>query len=111
MLDHQDTKLIDVFKQTEVVEVKTLKGSEAYHEALTMEPLRKFHFRTVALAGCLLLGFFCQTVNGFDGSLFGGLTGELSLVLLSFANLLTHCKPTRHSLTSSMANLTVSGPH
>lgn len=34
-----------------------------------------FHLRTIALAGCLLLGFFCQTVNGFDGSLFGGLTG------------------------------------
>ncbi|KAF9738904.1 hypothetical protein PMIN06_010373 [Paraphaeosphaeria minitans] len=62
--------------QTEVVEVKTLKGSEAYHEANALEPLPRFHLRTIALAGCLLLGFFSQTVNGFDGSLFGGLTAN-----------------------------------
>lgn len=71
-IEHQLT----VPAQTEVVEVKTQKGSEAYHEAMTMEPLQRFHPRTIGLASCLLLGFFCQTVNGFDGSLFGGLTGE-----------------------------------
>lgn len=45
-----------------------------------MEPLPKFHLRTIALAGCLLLGFFCQTVNGFDGSLFGGLTANTTFL-------------------------------
>ncbi|KAL6711409.1 hypothetical protein ACN47E_004343 [Coniothyrium glycines] len=67
---------IEVDHKTEVVEVKTLKGSAAFHEANTLEPLPRFHMRTIALAGCLLLGFFCQTVNGFDGSLFGGLTAN-----------------------------------
>ncbi|PVH95549.1 general substrate transporter [Periconia macrospinosa] len=66
----------EVENKTEVVEVKQLKGSEAFHEALRMEPLRKFDPTTIALCGCLLLGFFCQTVNGFDGSLFGGLTAN-----------------------------------
>lgn len=65
--------------QTEVVEVKQLKGSAAFHEAMRMEPVPMFNPRTLALCGCLLLGFFCQTVNGFDGSLFGGLTGKNSL--------------------------------
>jgi MFS family permease len=60
----------------EPTEVQQLKGSAAFHEAMRLEPLPKFHPRTIALCGCLLLGFFCQTVNGFDGSLFGGLTAN-----------------------------------
>lgn len=62
--------------KSDIVEVQTLKGSEAYHEANKLEPLPRFNIRTIGLAGCLLLGFFCQTVNGFDGSLFGGLTAN-----------------------------------
>lgn len=65
-------------QKAEVVEVQQVKGSAAFHEALKLEPVRKFDPRTIALCGCLLLGFFCQTVNGFDGSLFGGLTGKNS---------------------------------
>ncbi|ORY08487.1 general substrate transporter [Clohesyomyces aquaticus] len=63
-------------QKTEVVEVKELRGSEAFHEALRLEPVPKFSGRTMALCLCLLLGFFGQTVNGFDGSLFGGLTAN-----------------------------------
>ncbi|KAF9701620.1 hypothetical protein EKO04_001169 [Ascochyta lentis] len=74
MSDHKAEVELD--PKTQIVEVKTLKGSEAYHEANTLEPLPRFHLRTIGLAGCLLLGFFCQTVNGFDGSLFGGLTAN-----------------------------------
>lgn len=32
-----------------------------------------FHPTSLLLALCLLVGFFCQTMNGFDGSLLGGL--------------------------------------
>lgn len=31
---------------------------------------------TFRLIGCILLGCFCQTMNGFDGSVFGGLTAN-----------------------------------
>jgi hypothetical protein len=31
---------------------------------------------TWALIGCLLLGCFAQTMNGYDGSVFGGLTAN-----------------------------------
>jgi MFS family permease len=71
---------MEVIQKLEVVEVQQLKGSAAFHEALKLEPVRKFDLRTIALCGCLLLGFFCQTVNGFDGSLFGGLTGKHSFL-------------------------------
>lgn len=32
-----------------------------------------FHRTTILLFLCLLVGFFCQTMNGFDGALFNGL--------------------------------------
>jgi hypothetical protein len=34
------------------------------------------HPRLLLLLLCTLLGFSCQTMNGFDGSLFGGLTAN-----------------------------------
>lgn len=77
-------------------EVKVVKGSDAYNEALAQEPpqfwcittwklvgkycsgprLSFAHWTLIQSPGCLLLGCFCQTVNGFDGSLFGGLTAN-----------------------------------
>lgn len=60
---------------THVVETKTIKGSTAYNEALIKEPVH-FNAITIRLVGCLLLGCFAQTMNGFDGSLFGGLTAN-----------------------------------
>lgn len=41
-----------------------------------MERPRLFSQTTILLFLCTLLGFFCQTMNGFDGSLFGGLTAN-----------------------------------
>lgn len=48
-------------------------GSEAFNEALVQEPPNLMHRTTIKLFLCLLIGFFCQTMNGFDGSLFSGL--------------------------------------
>ena len=62
--------------QTGLVEVKVIKGSEAYTEAYIKEKPSWSSLTTWRLIGCLLLGCFCQTVNGFDGSLFGGLTAN-----------------------------------
>lgn len=58
--------------QANVAEVKVVKGSEAYHEAIIKEKPSFSDAITWRLIGCLLLGCFCQTMNGFDGSLFGG---------------------------------------
>lgn len=62
--------------QADVAEVKVVKGSEAYNEALIKEAPRLSHPTTLKLFGCLLLGCFAQTMNGFDGSVFGGLLGN-----------------------------------
>jgi MFS family permease len=59
-----------------VAEVKVVKGSGAYNEALIAERPSIMNARTLLLFLCTLLGFFCQTMNGFDGSLFGGLTAN-----------------------------------
>lgn len=59
-----------------IVETKTIKGSTAYNEALIKEPVSLRHPMAIRLLLCLLLGCFAQTMNGFDGSLFGGLTAN-----------------------------------
>ncbi|KAK4500970.1 hypothetical protein PRZ48_006776 [Zasmidium cellare] len=59
-----------------VLETKTIKGSTAYNEALIKEPVNLRSPMTIRLLLCLLLGCFAQTMNGFDGSLFGGLTAN-----------------------------------
>jgi len=63
-------KIVDT---TDVAEVKVVTGSEAYNEALIKEAPPLWHWTTWKLFGCLLLGCFAQTMNGFDGSVFGGL--------------------------------------
>jgi hypothetical protein len=57
----------------QVVEVKVVKGSEAYNEALLKEPVKWTEGRQLVLFACLLVGFFCQTMNGFDSMLLGGI--------------------------------------
>jgi len=66
-------KIVD---SADVAEVKVVKGSEAYNEALIKDAPPLWHPTTWALFGCLLLGCFAQTMNGFDGSVFGGLTAN-----------------------------------
>lgn len=53
-----------------------MKGTEAFNQALLKEKPPFFHGTTLLLIMCTLVGFFCQTMNGFDGSLFGGLTAN-----------------------------------
>jgi len=60
--------VIDIILQGDkVAEVKEIKGSEAYAEALLKERPKVLHPRSLILIMCCLLGFFCQTMNGFDG--------------------------------------------
>ncbi|OCT51817.1 Lactose permease [Cladophialophora carrionii] len=71
-------------KTKDVVEVKELKGSEAYNEALLQESVPLTHPRTLQLFACLLIGFFCQTMNGYDTMMFGGLLNNKEYFLKHF---------------------------
>jgi len=48
--------------QTDVAEVKVVKGSEAYNEALIKAAPPLWNWTTWKLFGCLLLGCFAQTM-------------------------------------------------
>ena len=65
-----------MLKEQQVAEVKVVKGTAAFNEAYLQEPPPIRDSRTFRLFGVLLLGCFCQTMNGFDGSLFNGLTAN-----------------------------------
>ncbi|KAI5362855.1 Putative major facilitator, sugar transporter, major facilitator superfamily [Septoria linicola] len=80
------TSVVEIMNEKEagLVHLRVVKGSEAYHEAKLKEPPRLMHPVTLRLIGCLLLGCFCQTMNGFDGSLFGGLSANKTF--LTFFN-------------------------
>lgn len=62
--------------QANVVEIKVLAGSEAFNEALLKEKPSFANATTWRLIGCLLLGCFCQTMNGYDGMLLNGLNSN-----------------------------------
>ena len=50
-----------------------IKGNEAFNEAMVREPPRPFSLVAIILYFCCLVGFFCSTMNGYDGSLLNGL--------------------------------------
>jgi MFS family permease len=53
--------------------VKIVKGNEAFNEAMLKEPPRPFTWRTFQLYSACFIGFFCATMNGYDGSLINNL--------------------------------------
>ncbi|RDL36991.1 MFS general substrate transporter [Venustampulla echinocandica] len=55
------------------VEVKVIKGNEAFNEAMLKEPPRPFTWSTTQLYAACFIGFFCATMNGYDGSLINNL--------------------------------------
>jgi len=55
------------------VEVKIIKGNEAFNEAMLKEPPKPFTWRTLQLYTACFIGFFCATMNGYDGSLINNL--------------------------------------
>lgn len=61
------------FQKHEEVEVKIVKGNEAFNEAMLKEPPRPFTTRTLQLYAACFIGFFCATMNGYDGSLINNL--------------------------------------
>lgn len=57
----------------EEVEVRIINGNETFNEAMIREPPRPFTWRTMQLYGACFIGFFCATMNGYDGSLINNL--------------------------------------
>jgi MFS family permease len=53
--------------------VKVVKGNEAFNEAMLKEPPKPFTLRTFQLYAACFVGFFCATMNGYDGSLINNL--------------------------------------
>jgi len=53
--------------------VKVIKGNEAFNEAMLKEPPKPFTFSTFQLYTACFIGFFCATMNGYDGSLINNL--------------------------------------
>ncbi|MCJ1282210.1 hypothetical protein MMC26_001533 [Xylographa opegraphella] len=56
-----------------VAEVKVVVGDETFNQAMLKEPPRAFSSAALLLYAFSLVGFFCSTTNGYDGSLFGTL--------------------------------------
>jgi hypothetical protein len=56
-----------------VANVKIISGSQAIAEAMLKEPPKKFSIHALMLYTCAIVGFFCSTCNGFDGSMFNAL--------------------------------------
>jgi sugar porter (SP) family MFS transporter len=79
-MDHYSEKpprAVEVQEDEEFVkpaeEIRVVIGDEAFQQAMIKEPPRAFSKRALVLYACSLLGFFCSTTNGYDGSLFGTL--------------------------------------
>ncbi|OAP60721.1 hypothetical protein AYL99_05723 [Fonsecaea erecta] len=77
-------RLGSIDKSKDVIEVKEVRGSEAFNEALIQEDVPLLDPRTLRLFACLLIGFFCQTMNGYDTMLFGGLLNNKEYFLKHF---------------------------
>ncbi|KAH8690032.1 putative sugar transporter [Talaromyces proteolyticus] len=68
-----DAKHVASLEELENTTVHVASGSEEFNEALIQEPPKLLDPTSLLLFLCLLVGFFCQTMNGFDGALFNGL--------------------------------------
>ncbi|PGH06090.1 hypothetical protein AJ79_06624 [Helicocarpus griseus UAMH5409] len=55
------------------VATKTVNGNEAYNEAMLKEPPNPWSASAIFLFFASLVGFFCSTMNGYDGSLYNSI--------------------------------------
>jgi hypothetical protein len=99
---------------------KEITGNEAYEEALRREPPNPTSGIAFYLYACCILGFFCSTMNGYDGSLFNSLMENndflitfggknqvsLPLGVYAFHPLIMHEGVYRHSTTMKIQILT-----
>jgi MFS family permease len=55
------------------VQTRVIHGNEAFMEAIIKEPPRAFSGRMILIYLFSIIGFFCSTMNGYDGSLINNL--------------------------------------
>ncbi|KAL2839500.1 general substrate transporter [Aspergillus pseudoustus] len=60
-------------EQVENTTIHRVTGSEAFNHAMIQEKPKLLNRTNLTLCLCLMVGFCCQTMNGYDGSLFSGL--------------------------------------
>lgn len=63
----------DMRAKHEEVETKVIKGNEAFNGAMLKEPPKVWTLATFQLYTACFIGFFCATMNGYDGSLINNL--------------------------------------
>lgn len=54
-------------------ETKVVKGNEAFNEAMLKDPPTAWTQAQLLVYAFSLIGFFCSTMNGYDGSLINNL--------------------------------------
>ncbi|KAF2457638.1 general substrate transporter [Lineolata rhizophorae] len=72
-MEKEITTQHEVVDEKHVTQVKTIRGTEAFNEAKLKEPPSAFNTRAFILYFSCLIGFFCSTANGYDGSLLNAL--------------------------------------
>ncbi|GKT64250.1 lactose permease [Colletotrichum tofieldiae] len=68
--DHDSDKASHDHKE---IETKVVTGSEAFNEAMIKEPPNAWSRAQIFIYAFSLVGFFCSTMNGYDGSLINNL--------------------------------------
>ncbi|KAE8445107.1 hypothetical protein EG329_013709 [Mollisiaceae sp. DMI_Dod_QoI] len=79
MVENIGPHSLDLQKHAEV-EVKIIRGNEAFNEAMIREPPRPWTLSTIQLYAACFIGFFCATMNGYDGSLINNLLANKSFL-------------------------------
>ncbi|EON95871.1 putative lactose permease protein [Phaeoacremonium minimum UCRPA7] len=62
-----------VHEHDKEVETKVVKGNEAFNEAMIKEPPNPWTRAQLLIYAFSIVGFFCSTMNGYDGSLINNL--------------------------------------
>lgn len=72
MPSHKTQGTVDDEKYEEV-EIRIIRGNEAFNEAMLKEPPIPWTWNTFQLYCACFIGFFCATMNGYDSSLINNL--------------------------------------
>lgn len=70
------SRLANALLQHDVVSTKLVGGSAAFNEAMLKEPPNPRSKHALFLFAASLIGFFCSTMNGYDGSLYNSIAAN-----------------------------------